>query len=377
MQTGWPWMLKENFDLGIAPSASVAPSAELDVRDLSVGAGAVIEEGVHVEAGVLRLGAGARIGARTQVRAAHVELGYRSSIGCDSVVGAVGGRADLIDIGDLSMIGDNNTVLLPTLVVGDYVALHHHSLTSGYAPCVIGHNTWIGQNCTLNCTGELVIGNNVGIGAYTAVYTHAYNGELLEGCQVWSIEPVEVQDNAWIVGSFNVISPGVTVGARSMILTGSVVSKDVPSAHTVAGVPAKDLTEKLLPFKDLTPDEKLELMRRFVREFAEEVHTRDHTPIAGGYVFGEGASAFRTVVCDTATAADFEAGPHEAPLSIVYAGSFGGGFEDIPGDVVLFEIASKRYTKRLTEAESQLIRFMNGYRARFVPYDRPRVTVSA
>jgi acetyltransferase-like isoleucine patch superfamily enzyme len=86
---------------------------------------------------------------------------------------------------------------------------------------VIGHNVWVGQNCVLNAEDDLTIGNHVGIGAYSSVYTHGYFGDLLEGCQVFKVGPVTIEDDVWILGSYNIISPGVTLGAKSLILTGA------------------------------------------------------------------------------------------------------------------------------------------------------------
>jgi acetyltransferase-like isoleucine patch superfamily enzyme len=117
-------------------------------------------------------------------------------------------------------------------------ALHNHLLVNGYKPCNLGHNVWIRQNCILNSTDRLTIGNGVGIGTYSCVWTHGFFGELIGGCTIFKIAPVLIEDDVWLIGSFNVISPGITIGKRSVILTGSVVTKDVPPYACVAGNPA-------------------------------------------------------------------------------------------------------------------------------------------
>ncbi len=43
-------------------------------------------------------------------------------------------------------------------------------------------------------------------------------------------------------------------------------------------------------------------------------------------------------------------------------------------NVTIFDLSTKQYTKRRTEPEIQIIKFMNGYRARFVPTTHPIVT---
>ena len=111
-------------------------------------------------------------------------------------------------MGDRFFLGSDSKLLMPTFVTGDYVSLHNHLLANGLRPCFIGHNTWVGQNCVLNSNELFTIGNNVGIGAYTSVYTHGFFGELLEGCQDFRIAPVVIEDDAWLIGAYNVVSPG-------------------------------------------------------------------------------------------------------------------------------------------------------------------------
>jgi len=269
-----------------SPSARIGGDVRIKAENLSIGPNAAIRDGATIEGRDITIEAGAAIGERTRILADRLWIGYRTQIGSDCRLSGIGKRAGEIVLGDHCYIGDSSTVLMPVLVVGDYVNMHNHLLANGYKPCYIGHNTWIGQNCVLNSTGDLTIGNNVGIGAYSSVYTHAFNGELLEGCKIFNIAPVVIEDNVWVVGGYNVISPGVTVGARSMVLTGAVVSKDVPPMHCVGGVPARDLTDRIVPFQNITLDEKFEMMKKFVREFVEGAYPSQHEPVEFGFRVG-------------------------------------------------------------------------------------------
>jgi acetyltransferase-like isoleucine patch superfamily enzyme len=349
-----------------ARMSAVAPVIDAVISDIAPSAS--VGEGSVIRAGELTLGPGARIGDNVRIEADTVVLGHDATISDDCRLMGIGAPAEHLEMGDRFFLGPSSTVLLPQFVAGDYVAIHNHLLLNGYKPCVIGHNTWIGQNCVLNSTDDLTIGNNVGIGAYSSLYTHAYNGELLEGCEIWSTAPVVIEDNAWLVGSYNVISPGVTVGARGMVLTSSVVSRDVPPAHCVGGVPAKDLTDRVRPFRDVTLGEKIVMMRRFVDEFVGELHAADSQAIDGGHlVRPAGREPFFVVVQDRL---DPTALPEGA--GAVYAGAVDRA--QVDERVTVFDVSTKRYGKRRSAIEVALIRFMNGYRARFVPDDRPRVT---
>lgn len=341
-----------------ADSSDIAPSA-------TVGAGSVIR------AGRLTLGPGARIGENVTIEADTVVLGHHATIAADCRLSGIGAPAQRLQMGDHFFLGASSTVLVPEFVAGDYVAVHNHLLLNGYKFCVVGHNTWIGQNCVLNSTDELTIGNNVGVGAYSSIYTHAYNGELLEGCEVWSTAPVVIEDNVWLVGSYNVISPGVTVGSRSMVLTSSVVSRDVAPGHCVGGVPAKDLTDRIRPFRDVMLDEKLAMMRRFVGEFVRERHGSERNEIDGGYVVSpRGGDPFFVVVQDRLDPSTLPEGS-----GAVYAGAVDGA--ELDPRVTVFDVSTKRYGKRRSDVEVALIKFMNGYRARFTPEDCPQVTAQA
>jgi acetyltransferase-like isoleucine patch superfamily enzyme len=56
--------------------------------------------------------------------------------------------------------------------------------------------------------------------------------------QLVKTAPIFVGDDAW-VGAHAVVLPGVTIGARSVVGAGAVVTTDVASDAVVAGVPAR------------------------------------------------------------------------------------------------------------------------------------------
>lgn len=351
----------------IDPSASIGRNVTLDVDRLTIGPNVVIGDDTTITGEETVIGSGVRIGTGVRIQVERFSAGRGGRIEDTCLLSGPGGSAQRIDLGDRFFLGSDSKLLMPTVVTGDYVSLHNHLLANGLRPCFIGHNTWIGQNCVLNSNDLLTIGNNVGIGAYTSVYTHGFFGELLEGCEVFSVAPVVIEDDAWLVGAYNVISPGVTVGRRAIVLTSSVVSHDVPPERCVAGSPARDLTDRIQPFKSVTLEDKLALMTRFVGEYVAERH-HSHEPTTDGFevLCADGRTRIikvRKVVAPGEFADDIEGVVYvaENPHNLRFAG------------VTVFDLSEKTYGKLGSDFEASVISFMNSYRARFVPAERRRI----
>ena len=107
----------------------------------------------------------------------------------------------------------------------------------------IGDNTFINMGATMLDNAPITIGNNVLIGPNAQFYrpTHSLNYKQRRNWECSSL-PIVVEDDVWIGGNV-VICQGVTIGARSVIAAGSVVTKDVPPDTLVGGTPAKTIKE--------------------------------------------------------------------------------------------------------------------------------------
>lgn len=110
-----------------------------------------------------------------------------------------------------------------------------------------GASLKIGNNVGMSSTrmwvhDSVTIGNNVKIGACVLITdTDAHPLDFLarrtsnDGTKS---APILIEDDVW-VGAHSIILKGVTIGARSIIGAGSVVTKSIPADCVAAGNPCK------------------------------------------------------------------------------------------------------------------------------------------
>jgi acetyltransferase-like isoleucine patch superfamily enzyme len=186
------------------------------------------------------------------------------------VISGKGGRCRRVVLGDFCYVGRETRILVPEFVLGDYSKLNAYSFAHGTNPLRIGRNCWIGGNVVLDSIGGLDVDDGVGIGAHSQVWTHIQFGDVVQGCRFHSHRYMHVGREAWFVGHC-IVSP-VEVGARSMAMAGSVVTRPMLPDRTYAGVPARDVTDALGPqFDSPTAEWKREKLRSLIRDY-ESLH---------------------------------------------------------------------------------------------------------
>ncbi|QMU64029.1 MAG: hypothetical protein GKR88_06805 [Flavobacteriaceae bacterium] len=174
--------------------------------------------------------------------------------------------AKKVVIGDGAYLGHDIEIVCPSIEIGDYTMIRENTVISGNKEAKIGSCCWIGPNCILNTHGGLYLGNGVGVGARSQLWTHMRFGDTLQGCKWESESPLIVDDDVWFVGHC-LVSP-IHAKAKSMAMLGSVVTRDMEENHIYAGVPARDITEKLgNQYEDVSIEEKYKIMQQKLKEF--------------------------------------------------------------------------------------------------------------
>jgi acetyltransferase-like isoleucine patch superfamily enzyme len=331
-------------------------------ENVTLGKSIKLGENVTIKGKDIRIGDNASVGNGTTIIGQKISIGFGTTIEENCRIRKVTGEMNELSLGDNCFVGHDSKIAVPVFKTGDYVSLNNHLFANGIKPCIIGHNVWIGQNCILNSRDDLTIGNGVGIGTYSCVWTHGAHGELLEGCTIFKVAPVIIEDDVWIVGSYNVISPGVKLGKKSVILTGSVVTKDVAPCSCVGGNPARDLTDKLKPYKELTIDEKYAMMRRFMEEFVSS--KKGLMKIKNGWRVGEGKNKYEIIFLGRV---DNKSLPKDSLRIIFTKKNMTTGKHR---STTIFDLSTKTYTKRRTLAEIAVIKSLLYAKARFIPQSR-------
>ncbi len=104
----------------------------------------------------------------------------------------------------------------------------------------VGRNVFINQGCTLNDIGGIEIGDDVLIGPRVSLISSGHPVDPSQRRGQIVAAPIVIQRNVWL-GAGAIVLQGVTVGKDSVVAAGAVVTRDVPPATLVAGVPAQVL----------------------------------------------------------------------------------------------------------------------------------------
>jgi len=222
----------------------MGPGVELG-ENVEIGANVVIHEGTKVGDGcVLQdnvvLGKQPRLGSRSTSTKAPLDplvLGEGVAVCTGSVIYAGTTIGDRVIIGDLASVRERCSIGEGT-VIGRGTCVENE--------VVIGARNSIQSNCYI--TRASVLEDDVFIAPCVSTTNDNFMGrtdkrhELLKG-------PV-IRRGARVGGGV-VLLPGVEVGEEAFVAAGALVTKDVPAAKVVAGLPAR-------VWRDVPQDELLD-----------------------------------------------------------------------------------------------------------------------
>lgn len=107
------------------------------------------------------------------------------------------------------------------------------------ANIVLGAHVFFNFNCVVLDVAPVTIGNHVLLGPAVQIYTATHPisaAERRNGLE--SAKPITIGSDVW-VGGGAIIAPGVTIGDRSVIGAGSVVTRSIAADVFAAGNPCR------------------------------------------------------------------------------------------------------------------------------------------
>ena len=110
---------------------------------------------------------------------------------------------------------------------------------------IAGENVFFNFNCVVLDVMPVKIGRNVLFGPNVQIYTATHPINYRER-RKWleSAKAITIGDDCWIGGGA-IICPGVTIGNRTIIGAGSVVTKDIGDDVIAVGNPCKVIKENI------------------------------------------------------------------------------------------------------------------------------------
>ncbi|MGI9159142.1 MAG: acyltransferase, partial [Saprospiraceae bacterium] len=169
---------------------------------------------------------------------------------------------------------DNLTVDAEVFCIGDLGTIYPDCFFPGPGRLEIGHNCWIGKGVILDAQGGAFLANNIGIGAYSQLWSHHKFGDMAYGATYHHARPLHLEDDVVVMPGC-VVAP-VRMRRRSLLLAGAALAADTLENTVYGGVPARSLAEKMAPpFREMEPAETESVLRARIADFCRS----DGTPV--------------------------------------------------------------------------------------------------
>lgn len=222
--------------------------------------------GVRIRVAELTVGKRSEIGRETLIKGGMIEFGRRVRIKAGATVHVT----RVLKIGDFSTVHEETVIEGVDVVMGRQLWMLPHARIGGgsafepHSRLRIGDWCHLGMYSFINTARPVVIGDEVGLGMRTALYTHGAYGNFLDGFPC-AFGEIRIGSRSWLPGA--IVNPGVTIGADVVVGVGSVVTKDVSDGSLVMGAPARVLKTGVFP-KEWN-ETRFALLHEFVNVFGE------------------------------------------------------------------------------------------------------------
>ena len=172
-------------------------------------------------------------------------------------------------IGDRTIINAHAKIEGNEVIIGREAWIHEYSWIGG-GGCFEKHGfLWVkdflhlGRFAHINTADAVIIGNEVGIGHQSNIWTHG--GYLPVDCGFpYQLGGVTIGNRTWLPHSW--VNPGVKIGSNVVVAANSLINKNLPDGCLAAGYPVKIIEANAFPRIDYESDFNLE---RHIKTFVD------------------------------------------------------------------------------------------------------------
>ena len=153
-------------------------------------------------------------------------------------------------IGDRSVINKYALIEVRSVVIGkeswidEYAHIGGGSCFEKQSELVVGDFLHMGKYSHINTARRVTIGDEVGIGINTKIFTHGAYLSVYDGFPV-EFKEIRIGNRVWLPNAW--VNPGVTIGDDVVVAACSLINRDIPSGSLAGGIPAKILKERAYP----------------------------------------------------------------------------------------------------------------------------------
>ena len=208
-----------------------------------------------------KIGKNTLLGKRAWINGASVEIGDNVSIGNFSTL-----NSNKIKIGSNTKIDNNSRVVASKSIqvgkgcyIGSLVTIGGGQ--SRHSELEMGDRVKIFENSYINTTRKVYLGDDVGIGGHTLIFTHGTWQNTYKGYP-YKFGDVTIKKGAWLPWRVFVM-PGVTIGENATIGSAATIVKDISNGYFAAGSPAKELKPDTEYVK---PENNIKVLKEILHE---------------------------------------------------------------------------------------------------------------
>ena len=107
----------------------------------------------------------------------------------------------------------------------------------------IGDHCWIGERTEILNLETVILEDHVALAH--DVYLAAAGHDISSPSMAYKNRPIIIREGTWLASRV-FVNPGITIGPGAVVVSGAVVTKDVPRDSIVGGNPAKEIGRRSL-----------------------------------------------------------------------------------------------------------------------------------